>query len=172
MIHAHHFFSRSILRVFITVALVLCMSAAWVNAYAAPQIGPEGPIVPCGITSLGQPPCNLCYIGVAIMNLTDFLLYYVALPATALLIAAGGIILLIAGPSENLHTLGKNILTSTIIGIIIVLAAWIIVDTVIKVLTVKDFNLTGEPGSLFKNFTGNTGGFGPWNKIDPTNCSL
>lgn len=163
MTHTSLLFSRPILRVLITLALVLFISAISASAYGAPRVGPEGPIVPCGITSKGQPPCNLCYIGVAIMNLTDFLLYYVALPATALLVAAGGIILLIAGPSEGLHTLGKNILTSTIVGIIIVLMAWIIVDTVIKVLTNSD--LSGDPGKLSTQW-------GPWNKLDPTICPL
>jgi hypothetical protein len=165
MTQASSFYSQPIPRILVTLALVLFMSAASASVYAAPLFGEKNPIVPCGIKSLGQPECNLCYIGTTIMNLTDFLIYYIALPATALLIAAGGIILLIAGPSEGLNTLGKNILTSTIIGIIIVLMAWIIVDTIIKVLTNKDFDLSGSPGQLHSKW-------GPWNKLDPTKCPL
>ena len=106
------------------------------------------PIVPCGGT--GQPQCNLCYIAIGVNNLTDFLMNKIALPAAALLIAIGGIVLLTAGPSETRVTLGKTILTSALWGIIIVFLAWIMVDTIVKVLTGKN-ELVSR--------------FGPWNSI-------
>ncbi|MBI4132767.1 MAG: hypothetical protein HY473_01550 [Candidatus Sungbacteria bacterium] len=110
---------------------------------------------------IGGSGCTLCHIGVLAINITEFMIYRVAFPLTALLIAAGGLILLTAGTSESRITLGKKILTNTLIGIIIVLLAWLAVDTVIKVLTGGN-QLVSDP----------LGKLGPWNKLDPTGCPL
>ena len=104
--------------------------------------------------------CTLCHLGAVVINLTNFLAYYIAFPATVLLIAIGGIMLLIAGPSEERQRKGKEILTATVIGLVIVLLAWLTVDTLIKVLV-------GPPGSL--SATNFIGTFGPWNTFDPNN---
>lgn len=86
-------------------------------------------------------------------------MYGVALPATVVLVATGGIILLISGASEEKRTLGKKILTSAIIGVIIIFIAWLGVDTLIKILTGGAQQLSN---------------FGPWNKFEiPTGgCPL
>ena len=107
-------------------------------------------IVPEACT-LGGSGCTLCHMGELVINLTNFLMYGVALPATVVLVAAGGIILLISGASETRRTLGKKILTSTIIGVIIIFIAWLGVDTIIKILTGGTQQLSN---------------FGPWNKFE------
>lgn len=91
-------------------------------------------IVPEACTAGGS-GCTLCHVGELVINLTNYLMFGVALPATALLVTIGGIMLLISGASEERRTLGKKILTSTIVGLIIVLIAWLGVDTIIRVLT-------------------------------------
>ena len=142
------------------IVLFMAFLAVSPVALAAPVVGP---IVPCGLSpGQGVPdsatkPCTICHLGIGVMNLTNFLIYYIALPSTALLVAAGGIMLLIAGPSEPMLATGKKILTSTAIGIIIVLTAWIIVDTLIKTIT-GSFDFAGGPGKLLPQL-------GPWNKI-------
>ncbi|MBI4132183.1 MAG: hypothetical protein HY474_00975 [Candidatus Sungbacteria bacterium] len=140
-------------------------------AAALPALAQE-PIVPdeCRFQSITASPsgCTICHLGVMAIRLTTFLMTYVAVPAGALLVAAGGFVILTAGPSEERLKLGKKMLTATIIGLIIIALAWLGVDTIIKVLT-GSFNFGGEPGSLFKNLGSN---FGPWNGIPVGQCGI
>ena len=124
---------------------------------AAASHTPDSGLVPCG-TSKHPEPCTICHIAVLVVNLTTFLMKNIAFPAAVLLITIGGLTLLTAGPSEGRRTTGKQIITTTIVGLIIVLVAWIAVDTAIKVLT-GNFNFAGPPGILIQ-------AFGPWNNID------
>ena len=73
------------------------------------------------------------------------------------MIIIGGIMIMIGSASEERVKAGKKILTNAIIGVIIVFVAWLLVDTIIKVMT----------GSLVQNFFGT---FGPWNRIPPGAC--
>lgn len=142
------------------VILVGIMSVTALAAEAAPPPDLSKGLVPCG-SSLNQEPCSICHFGALAINLTNFLMYYVALPATALLVAIGGIMLLIAGPSEPMRNHGKEILKATIIGIIIVFLAWLLVDTVIKIVT-NDWS-EGAGSLLMEQL-------GPWNKFDVDAC--
>lgn len=94
------------------------------------------------------------------MNFTEFLMYTIAFPAAVLLFAIGGILLLVFGGSEDKRVLGKKMLTNTLIGLLIVMLAWLGVDTIIKVLT------------LGRNAFISDGGIGPWNRLDPSDCPL
>ncbi len=119
----------------------------------------EGGIVPQACR-LGDPgPCTICHLAVLVINFTNFLMKIIAFPAAALLVAIGGLTLLISGASENLRTLGKTILTNTVIGLIIVMIAWLLVDTAIK-------TLVGESSSNF------FGTFGPWHEVRPERCPV
>lgn len=119
----------------------------------------------------GGSGCTICHLGVLTINITNFLMKSIAFPAAILLVAVGGIMLLISGPSEQRRTMGKKILTSTIIGLLIVMLAWLGVDTLIKVLT-GSFKFGGEPGSLFTNFNSSAGNFGPWNRLPIEKCGI
>lgn len=152
------------------VALVLAVLTA-----AAPAAAQE-PIIPseCRFAALSQNPggCTICHLGVVTIRLTNVLMYSIALPAAVLLLVVGGFMLLISGASEQRRTLGRKILTSTLIGIIIVFLAWLGVDTIIKILTGAP--LVGGEGSLFKNLPGGIRfyGFGPWNRIPVGACGI
>ncbi|OHA10088.1 MAG: hypothetical protein A3A44_00385 [Candidatus Sungbacteria bacterium RIFCSPLOWO2_01_FULL_60_25] len=100
--------------------------------------------------------CTVCHLGVMLINLTNFFIFTIALPVTALLVAIGGIVLLTAGPSEKMRTLGKTILTRTVVGAVIVLVAWLAVDTLIKVLT-NGKDALSELGT-------------PWNEVPVERC--
>lgn len=137
-------------RIFLALAaLGFALSAAM------PAYGFTGPIVPCG--GSGQAPCTFCDLGVLVVNLTKFMMENVVIPAAALLIVSGGILILISGPSEERLKLGKDIITKTIVGAVIVLLAWLMVDTAIKVLTVGGRQFNGVAG--------------PWNELTNDACS-
>ncbi len=119
----------------------------------------------------GGSGCTICHLGILTINITNFLMKNVAFPATILLVAVGGIMLLISGPSEERRTMGKKILTSTVTGLLIIMLAWLGVDTLIKVLT-GSFKFGGEPGSLFTNFKSSAGNFGPWSRLPIEKCGI
>lgn len=123
----------------------------------------EGGIVPAACRLGSTQTCTLCHFGILVINFTNFLMENIAFPATVLLVAISGIVIITAGPSETRQKLGKTILTNTIIGIVIVSLAWLGVDTIIKILT---GNLPA--GSITKF----AGAIGPWNEINPASCPL
>lgn len=104
--------------------------------------------------------CTICHIGVLVINLTKILMIAIAIPAAALLVAIGGIVILTAGGSETRVTKGKEILKHTIIGIVIVFLAWLAVDTTIRVLT--------SGGDRFRGLEN----FGPWNELPVSRCGI
>ena len=130
----------------------------FVLAVAIPANAFTGSIVPCGWG--GRPACTLCDLSILVVNLTKFLMENIVIPAAALLIVAGGLLILISGPSEERLKLGKTIITRTVVGAIIVLLAWLMVDTTIKVLTIG-----AGTDRQFK------GALGPWNELKSDVCS-
>lgn len=110
-------------------------------------------LVPCGTSTTR--PCTICDTGVLVINVTNFLIYAIAVPLASLMIVIGGIMLMVGSASEERVRAGKKILTNALIGIVIVFIAWLFVDTVIKVLT------GGWTG--FANF-------GPWHRLPSGSC--
>ncbi|MEK7548950.1 MAG: hypothetical protein AAB496_00435 [Patescibacteria group bacterium] len=89
-------------------------------------------LVPCG-PGLAKSSCSFCdflTLGQNIINLGIKL----AIPiAVAIIIAGGFMIMFSAGSTERVST-GKKIITSAVVGVIIALAAWLIVDITFRVL--------------------------------------
>ncbi len=116
----------------------------------------QGGLVPCG--GPGQNPCSICDFGILIINITNFLIYKIAIPLAGLMIVVGGLMIMIGSTSESRVTTGKKILTNAIIGMVIVFISWLLVDSAIKVLT----------GSFAQQSFFGT--FGPWNRIPQGVC--
>lgn len=91
-----------------------------------------GGLVPCG--GPDEALCTLCDFFKLGQNIINFLLEDVALPLTTVMIAVGGVTLAISGGSPKRLELGKKILTSAVIGLIVVLASWLIINTIINLL--------------------------------------
>ena len=91
-----------------------------------------GGLVPCGGPDEAQ--CTLCDFFRLGQNIINFLLEDVALPLTTVMIAVGGVTLAISGGSPKRLELGKKILTSAVIGVVVVLASWLIINTIINLL--------------------------------------
>jgi hypothetical protein len=85
-------------------------------------------------------------IRTAVIRVINYLLSFVGLIAVAFLIYAG-FLYLFSGVSEENTKKAKEIITNVVIGIIIILMAWVIVNTVIV-------QLTGAVGSGQTDFVG------------------
>lgn len=93
-------------------------------------------LVTCGIGN--APPCRICDIWVLADKVVNFV-YFLATPILVIIIIAGGFIYLTSGGNPKKTEQAKSLLSSAIVGIIIALAAFLIVDTILKTLVRQDF---------------------------------
>ena len=55
-------------------------------------------------------------------------------PITVLIIIVGGVMMIVSAGNENLRAQGKKTLTGAIIGLIIIILAWVIVGAVLTAI--------------------------------------
>ncbi len=102
-------------------------------------------LVPCGPGgSASEKACKFCDLFVLIKNVIDFA-FKIAMVLGTIFIIYGGFVILTAGGSPERVKSGRSAILAAIVGVIIALGAWLIIDTILKVLT--------------------DGTFGPWNKL-------
>jgi len=125
----------------------------------------EGGLVPCGratddpTTMIKETnSCTICHIFVSGKRIIDFLVESVAFPLLVLMILVGGFFLLTAAGSVSRVSQGKSIITTAIIAIVLLLAFWVIINTVI-------FFLTGQEQAGIATILGQ-----PWNEIPCPVC--
>jgi len=96
------------------------------------------PIVPCG--RAGTPECNTCHFFQLTQNIFNFAIEGL-LPALSFLffIIAGALILL-GGANQNLISRGRNMFRYTFYGILIILASYMIVTTILKSIVPGDLS--------------------------------
>ncbi len=114
-----------------------------------PLISQAAGLVPCG--GEAEPRCQLCHFFVLFKNVVDFLLTKIIPPLAVLMIAIGGFMYVFAyiGPSIALPGGGKGgpallsqakkLIVSVIFGLLIIFAAWIIVNTFFQLIGVADW---------------------------------
>ena len=90
------------------------------------------PFVPrCG--GPGEPECNLCLFVQMIVNIIQWLWGFVAVLALVFIIVGGFMYIFSAGNPE-LMAKAKNVLTWAIVGFVITLCAWLIINMVMQAL--------------------------------------
>jgi hypothetical protein len=102
-------------------------------------------LVPCG-PGTGE-PCTVCHFLVLIKNIIDFLTE-VAFGLVAVMILYGALLFFLAGGQEQKIRQGREVITTAVYGLAIVLLSWIIINTLIQIFV--------NPGVLQ----------GPWNEIE------
>jgi hypothetical protein len=125
-------------------------------SYTAPSLWPTGfwgPITWCTGSSIatanptpsptpgtaGQTPptCNnLCDLIGTFINVIYLLFSIAIFILTPILLVWGGVMIMLAGANPGMLETGKKILTGTVIGLVIVLCAYLLVNTVLSVLSV------------------------------------
>jgi hypothetical protein len=75
-------------------------------------------------------PCQLCHIFVMTKGILDFILLQLVPVIAVLLLTVGGVMYLTSRGNPGQITQAKNILTATVVGLVIIYASWLIVNTV------------------------------------------
>jgi hypothetical protein len=116
-------------------------------------------LVPCGRSDQGGTMCTLCDFIIGIKGLIDYGFGIMVFVALAMLVIAGIVYIVSAGNSGMMET-AKGLLKNVLIGFSIILAAWLIVNTVMWAIGTKEAN-NPEGGGLgiqvnsWNNFTCN-----------------
>jgi len=129
---------------FALVAFFLTMPTLLLAQVNNPSGGLPRQLVPCTGAD-----CNWTAFLTLMQNLLNFLVF-LGVTLSALLFAYAGFLYLTSGGGGQVEE-AKNIFTHVIIGLIIMLVAWLLVDTILKVLTGKGFrerNILAEPPAL------------------------
>lgn len=87
----------------------------------------DAALVPCGGT--GQDPCTLCHLVVGISEIITYIRDVMVFIALAVITAMGILYIVSAGNPDLMGTAKKGIIAS-LVGVVIVLFAWLIVNTV------------------------------------------
>ena len=98
------------------------------------------------IVSCRDVACTVCDIAKTAQNLLNTAIY-IAVFMSAILFAYAGFIYITNIANHGEISKAKNIFANVIIGLVIVLVSWLVIDTLMKVLVASDANL------------------GPWNKV-------
>lgn len=95
-------------------------------------------LVPCGGT--GQPQCSLCHLVSGVASLTNYIRDIMVFVALAIIVAMGIFYIVSAGNPGMMETAKKGVFAA-LAGLVIILAAWIIVNTVMFVVFDAKSNL-------------------------------
>ncbi|MEK7480202.1 MAG: hypothetical protein AAB665_02835 [Patescibacteria group bacterium] len=125
------------LLVIVTIVLVA------IPALASAAGGLPTRIVQCG--SAGQPACGLCDIATLAQNVLNTGIF-IAVFLSAILFAWAGWKYVTAGGGGDVSA-AREIFTNVLVGLVIILAAWLIVDTIMRTLVNENATI------------------GPWNKM-------
>jgi hypothetical protein len=92
-------------------------------------------LVQCGTAETD--PCTICDAFQLINRIITFILTQIVTPLSIIALIMGGIILLTAGGSSQKVSIGKKILTTTLLGIILAFAGWLIINTILGTIIKK-----------------------------------
>jgi hypothetical protein len=161
-------YKRALLTICLTVGVVVVTTAPLL--LQAQSIFDPGTIVPqCTGDPLIQGgterECTFCDFMQLVRNILNFILFLTMVTAGALFAWAGWLFATSGGSGAN-HQKAKNIFKNVIIGLVLVLGAYTIVNTLMKMLVANDFSLgnfttswsTLCPGSTGARSSGGDGG--------------
>ena len=122
-----------------------------VSAQGAQFIGDTGPagIVPCGDAEDVNSQCGFCDLVTLAQQSISFAVYFTVFVATLLFMFAGFKYITAGGDSGKISE-ATAVFGKVVVGLVIVLVAWLVVDTVLKTF------FTSSPLNHR---------FGPWNEI-------
>jgi len=124
-----------------TFTLKLTLFAVIASLIFFPVFGFAAGLVPCDGTLAD--PCDFATLITLIQNVIDFLLFQIVMPLSAIMFAIAGVMLLTARDNEGQISTAKGIFWSVLFGILIMLAAWLIVRAISAAVLNTGFSFLG-----------------------------
>jgi hypothetical protein len=93
-----------------------------------------------GLVPCNGPDCTFVSVVTLINKVMQFLVYDVAVPISAVLFAWAGFLFLTSAGNSGQIEKAKGIFMNVFIGLVVALAAWLIVNLITTALTNKDAN--------------------------------
>ena len=103
-----------------------------------------GSLVSCGRT--GQPACTFADVIKFIQNLINFLIFVLAPVIFALVLLWAGVLMLTSGGSTEKFTKARGMIFKAVIGLLIALAAWLIVQAILVGMGYSVYNPATNTG--------------------------
>jgi len=100
--------------------------------------------LPTKIVTCNGVDCTVCDIAIVAQNVLNTAIFVLVALSAVLFAYAGWKMLTAQGNTES-YSQGKSIFGNVVLGLVIILAGWIVIDTLMKTMT--------------------NSSFGPWNKI-------
>jgi hypothetical protein len=97
-------------------------------------------LVPCG--NEGEPVCNLCFLIKGIDDLVDWGLGILIIVALLAIFVSGIMYIVSIGDNQMMET-SKNFMKSAVIGVVVFLCAWLVVNITMNILGVNINSITG-----------------------------
>lgn len=92
--------------------------------------------------------CDFCDLLKLIDNVFYFAIYKIVIPLVVIMIIYGGFVIMTAGDSTDKVAQGRKIIQSSIIGVVIVLGAWMIIDQILTVIATGEYK-GFKPSEIF-----------------------
>ncbi len=96
-------------------------------------------LVPCGPGIAAKPSCQFCDLLTLINKIINFALYDIAIPLSVIFIVYGGFTIMTAGASPERVKTGRSVIKAAVVGLLIALFAWMIINTILTVLAGQKF---------------------------------
>ena len=112
-------------KILLTIFLFSIIPLAFVSAGGTNC--PTGGFVPCGTDGC---PCEFCDLFVMINGIIKFVMFTAVPIVATLMLIIGGAMFLFAGAKPDILSKSTGIITAVVIGLVVIFAAWVIVNTV------------------------------------------
>jgi len=168
MSNKKYFNQKTILASLMSAVIFISLTFILLPEISQAAVGTDGRLVPCG-TTFNTDPCTLCDLIIGFQGIVKYG-YNIAIYITLACLTFAGIMYLVSSGNESLVTSAKNFIKASLIGFILVFCAWLIVNTVLLLLSAKtDFGIESKKGSKWYqfNYTCNSGGGG----TPPVQCA-
>ena len=134
---------------FLLLIIPIAASAHQINLWGVPPGYWGGPLLSCNTQKdasgkFTNPCTSLCDLMHTFQHVIYLGISLAFFAIARVLLIWGGVLILISGPSPTVHEKGKKILTGTVIGILIVLGAFLIVNTFVVFIA--------KPGSVISSW--------------------
>lgn len=124
-------FMKKLLFVVLVVSTCLFFIPEISYAVACPAPYDQG-LVPCG--QLPTCRCDLADIFLTILRVYNFVVRVIATPLAVLLVALGGVLIMVSGFNANWYQIGKRFIIWALVSLLLIWGSWLIIDVILQAI--------------------------------------